>query len=66
MRCKNEVLTELMDYCCRGNCYHCCGCSIYPDCLGVLENNLLCNVECNEVCWTMVYIAFGMIDRGEW
>lgn len=66
MRCKDDVLIEMLNYCCRGDCYRCRGCNTYPDCLDVFADSILCNMDCNEVCLSMVAISFGMIDRGEW
>lgn len=64
MKTKVDILIELLDYCCRGNCYKCHGCAIEDMCL--TDEPVLCQCPCNSVCWSMVAVAHRMIDEGEW
>lgn len=67
MKNKSDILIELLDYCCRGNCYKCRGCTIAEKCLtdGLYET-VPCQCPCNSVCWSMVAVAHRMIDEGAW
>lgn len=64
---KEDLLIEVMQYCCRGICYKCCNCTSVDKCLtdGFYET-ISCNHQCNDTCETMTTISFWLIDENKY
>ena len=68
---KNDLLIEVMHYCCRGNCYKCSKCTIVDKCLtddfyDDFYETIPCNHQCNDTCETMTTISFWLIDENKY
>lgn len=66
---KNDLLIEVMQYCCRSICYKCHNCNIVDKCLAVtdgLYETIPCDCPCNDTCHDMTTISFWLIDEGKY